>query len=64
MDGIIFGFFALSVILVISMVYNIMSFKRPGIYPPKSILKKRAGMMGTAGAASLVIGSILWWIAS
>lgn len=31
MDGIIFGFFALSVILVISMVYNIMSFQRPGI---------------------------------
>ncbi|XXM73987.1 hypothetical protein ACQ0QQ_08905 [Lysinibacillus sphaericus] len=63
MDGIIFGFFALSVVLFLSMVYNFIGIQRPGIYPPKNMLKRRAAMLGSGGVISFLIG-ILFWFAS
>ncbi|MGM0841199.1 MAG: hypothetical protein ACQEWE_10745 [Bacillota bacterium] len=60
MDGIIFGFFALCAVLFLSMVYNFISIQRPGMYPPKSILKKRAAIMGSGGVITFLIGVLLW----
>ncbi|KPL61525.1 hypothetical protein [Rossellomorea vietnamensis] len=64
MDGIIFGFFALSTVLFLSMVYNFISIQRPGMYPPKNILKKRATILGAGGLITFLIGILLWFAVS
>ncbi|PFA62571.1 hypothetical protein CN378_20315 [Bacillus sp. AFS015802] len=64
MDGIIFGFFALSGVLFLSMVYNFISIQRPGMYPPKNILKKRATILGSGGLITFLIGILFWFAVS
>jgi hypothetical protein len=59
-DGIIFGFFALSAILFFGMLHYIMAIQKPGMYPPKNILKRRAGVLGTGGVVALLLGILLW----
>ncbi|AIE59253.1 hypothetical protein [Bacillus methanolicus] len=59
MDGIIFGFFVLSAVLLIGTVLNLIATKKPGIYPPKYILKKRAGILAAGGIAVLFLGILL-----
>lgn len=60
MDGVIFGVFALSAVLFFGMFHYLMSSRKPGIYPPKHLLRKRAGGMGVVGAAFFIIGIILY----
>ncbi|RIW35360.1 hypothetical protein D3H55_08170 [Bacillus salacetis] len=60
MDGIIFGFFALSAILFFGMIHYFMATQKTGVYPPKNILKRRAGVLGTGGIISLLLGILLW----
>ncbi|WP_064092135.1 hypothetical protein [Rossellomorea aquimaris] len=62
MDGIIFGFFALSGVLFLSMVYNFISIQKPGMYPPKNILKKRAAILGSGGLVTFLVGVFCWLI--
>ncbi|MGR3763438.1 hypothetical protein [Rossellomorea sp. NS-SX7] len=63
MDGIIFGFFALSGVLFLCMVYNFIKIQRPGMYPPKNMLKRRASIMGTGGVITFLIGVLFWFAA-
>ncbi|MFE8700233.1 hypothetical protein ACFYKX_06400 [Cytobacillus sp. FJAT-54145] len=58
MSGIIFAFFVLSAVLFCGTFYNIMALQKPGFYPPKKILKKRAGALAGGGALFLIIGMI------
>jgi hypothetical protein len=59
MDGIIFGFFVVSACLLIGMIYYFIATKKPGVYPPKHVLKKRAGALGASGIAVLFLGILL-----
>jgi hypothetical protein len=59
-DGIIFGFFALSVILFFGMIHYFMATQKSGMYPPKNILRRRAGVLGTGGVIALLLGILLW----
>jgi hypothetical protein len=44
-------FFILSAILIMGTFKNLFDLKRPGVYPPKQVFKKRAA--GLAGFASI-----------
>jgi hypothetical protein len=46
-------FFILSAILLIGTLKYLVELKRPGVYPPKQVLKKRAA--GLAGIASIFL---------
>lgn len=59
MDGIIFGLFALSIVLLFGAVYNTLSIKRPGFYPPKKVLKRRAVLLAVVGGAGILLGYFL-----
>lgn len=51
--------FFLGVILLIGMLYYIASYRKPGIYPPKKILKQRAVTLGVAGIIFIIIGILI-----
>jgi hypothetical protein len=59
LDGIIFGLFALSIVLLFGAVYNALSIKRPGFYPPKKVLKRRAVLLAVVGGAGILLGYFL-----
>ncbi|MEI5906452.1 hypothetical protein WAK64_05210 [Bacillus spongiae] len=60
MNGVVFGFFALSIVLFFGTFHYLLASQKPGMYPPKNIVKKRAVLLGSAGAIVFVIGLILW----
>lgn len=59
MEGLIFGLFALSFILLISMVYHIRAIWRPGLSMTKQLLIKRARILGLAGSIVLLFAVLL-----
>lgn len=50
--------FLISVAFFVGTVYNLLALKKPGIYPPKAILRKRVGTLAGGGAIFLAIGII------
>lgn len=52
-------FFLLSVFLLFGAVRYLIALRRPGVYPPKQVLKQRAGTLAAAGGISLLIAVIL-----
>lgn len=48
----------LGFILIIGSVYFILAIIKPGVYPPKYILKKRAVTLGAIGTVLLILGLI------
>ncbi|KAB7704950.1 hypothetical protein F9802_15415 [Bacillus aerolatus] len=59
MEGVIFGLFALSFILLISMIHHIRSIWRPGISRSRNLLMRRAKVLGIAGSAILLFAVLL-----
>lgn len=43
---------------IIGAAYNFFALKKPGIYPPKKVLRKRAGFLAAGGALFLLIGIV------
>ncbi|WP_077211104.1 hypothetical protein [Bacillus dakarensis] len=56
MAGLTFGLFAFSTVLFLGAFYHIISITKPGFYPPKKILKKRAGGLAFGGVIFFAIG--------
>ncbi|TKC20093.1 hypothetical protein FA727_00970 [Robertmurraya kyonggiensis] len=52
----IFGLIAASVVLLFGAVYNFMSLKKPGFYPPKRLLKKRAALLASIAVVCILLG--------
>ncbi|HAQ06132.1 MAG TPA: hypothetical protein DCR24_00805 [Bacillus bacterium] len=50
--------FIISSICFFGVVYNLLALKKPGMYPPKQILRKRAGSLAGGGALFLLFGII------
>lgn len=59
LDGVMFGIFSLGIVLVLSAIYNLLAIKKPGFYPPKTLLKKRAMIFASGGVIAILIGIIL-----
>jgi hypothetical protein len=59
MKSVISVLFLLSVLLFIGAIGNTLAVKRPGFYPPKQILKKRALALAGGGGIFLVVAMIL-----
>jgi hypothetical protein len=59
LDGIIFGLFALSIVLFFGAIYHILSLKKPGFYPPKKVLKKRAVLLAISGGIGVLLALFL-----
>lgn len=51
-----FIFITIGIILLVGMGYFLVAFLKPGIYPPKRILKEKAIKLGGAGASFLFLG--------
>ncbi|WP_174730604.1 hypothetical protein [Mesobacillus harenae] len=62
MDGVIFGLFALSFILYYGMCHYILASNRPGIYPPKTLLKKRAKALAAGGTIVLLLAAFIYYL--
>ena len=50
--------FIISSICFIGVIYNLLALKKPGMYPPKQILRKRASSLAGGGALFLLMGII------
>jgi len=62
MEGIVFGIFAISFILFFGTFHYLLATKRPGVYPPKPLLKKRAFVLGIGGIFFFIIGLFLFYV--
>jgi hypothetical protein len=60
MEGVIFVLFSLCVILFLGMAHFLLASKRYGAYPPKYILRQRAGVLGAGGVLFFLIGLLLY----
>lgn len=59
MAGAAAGLIALSAVLFLGGIHSLLSLKKPGMYPPKYHLKKRAAGLAAGGAALFLLGLIL-----
>ncbi|MBU8880009.1 hypothetical protein BGM26_13585 [Bacillus sp. FJAT-29790] len=59
MSGMTAGIFTIGAILIAGGVHFMLAIKRPGVYPPKYILKKRAATLAAGGIVFLLIGVIM-----
>jgi hypothetical protein len=51
--------FLLSILLFAGAIWNALGLKRPGFYPPKQVLKKRAAVLAGSGVIILLVSIIL-----
>ncbi|MEH7494685.1 hypothetical protein [Neobacillus niacini] len=51
--------FLLSILLFVGAIWNSLALKRPGFYPPKQVLKKRAAALAGVGVIILLVSVIL-----
>ncbi len=56
MGGFIKIVFLISAIAFLGALYFFLSAKKPGMYPPRNVLKKRARTMALAGGAAFLLG--------
>ncbi|WP_335872023.1 hypothetical protein [Bacillus sp. 2205SS5-2] len=61
MNGVVFGFFALSIILFFGTFHYILASQKPGMYPPKNLLKRRASVLAGGGCIVFILGLLLWF---
>ncbi|WP_394233253.1 hypothetical protein [Niallia oryzisoli] len=52
-------FFSLSILSFLASIYFVTSIKKPGVYPPKYILKRRSATMAAGGLLFFLIGCII-----
>ncbi|MFC0272060.1 hypothetical protein ACFFIX_11420 [Metabacillus herbersteinensis] len=61
MSGVIFLFFVISLLLFIGTFHYLKLIGQSAAYPPKKVLKQKATVLGTGGAISLLLGSLLYF---
>ncbi|KAA9031651.1 hypothetical protein F4V44_00990 [Niallia endozanthoxylica] len=52
-------FFFLSILSFLASIHFLVSIKKPGVYPPKYMLKKRSVAMAAGGLIFFLIGCIV-----
>lgn len=59
MWGVMLFTFILGALLLMGMLHNAAAHRRPGIYPPKRVLRQRAITLGGAGLVFIFIGILI-----
>jgi hypothetical protein len=59
MKEVIFIFWGISLVLFSGMIHFFLASKRPGVYPPRNILKKRSVTLALGGTLFLCMGIVL-----
>jgi len=59
MAGVVKTFFMIGVLLMASGGYFLLAIKKPGMYPPKYILKRRGSSLILAGSGFFLLGLII-----
>lgn len=59
MSGILFCLFLISGCFFLGMILAFLKFQRPGVYPPKRILKQRMIVLGSGGLISMLLSLFL-----
>ncbi|GIN93181.1 hypothetical protein J6TS1_43380 [Siminovitchia terrae] len=49
-------FLIMGTLMLVSMFYNVILYQRPGIYPPKKVLRARAASLGSIGGILFIVG--------
>ncbi|WP_071396032.1 hypothetical protein [Bacillus tuaregi] len=52
-------FFTLSILFFSASLHFFISIKKPGVYPPKFVLKRRSAAMAVGGVFFLIIGFVM-----
>ena len=52
----------MSAILIMTALHFVLALIKPGVYPPKKVLKARALTFGSAGGILLLIGVIILYL--
>ncbi|AGK52549.1 hypothetical protein B1NLA3E_03865 [Bacillus sp. 1NLA3E] len=60
MNGVIFFLFAISVILIVGMFHFLLKSQQSGVYPPKQLLRQKAGALGVGGVLFFLIGFLFY----
>ena len=55
-------FFILTVLMLLGTFKNLFALRRPGVYPPKQILKKRAAGLAGFAIICLLIAILLSYL--
>ncbi|GIN19288.1 MAG TPA: hypothetical protein DEO65_09590 [Bacillus bacterium] len=59
MNVIMIVFLIFGTLMLTGMLYNVILYQRPGIYPPKKVLKARAASLGGIGGILFTIGLLV-----
>ncbi|MEH7246683.1 hypothetical protein V7114_07765 [Neobacillus niacini] len=59
MKSVITILFLLCLLLFVGSIWNILALKRPGFYPTKQVLKKRASVLAGGGVLFLLLSIVL-----
>ncbi|WP_313799201.1 hypothetical protein [Cytobacillus sp.] len=59
MSGLIAGIFTLGALFIAGGVHFFLAIRRPVVYPPKYILRRRAAALAAGGIGFLLIGVIM-----
>ncbi|MBP2241079.1 hypothetical protein J2Z40_001641 [Cytobacillus eiseniae] len=59
MSGIITAIYTIGILLLAGGVHFYLAIKKPRVYPPKHILRKRATALGAGGICLLLLGIII-----
>lgn len=57
-----FGLYGVSILLFICTIHYFLSSKRPGVYPPRNILRKRSVSFALGAVIFLLLGSIFYYL--
>ncbi|MFE8696281.1 hypothetical protein ACFYKT_07925 [Cytobacillus sp. FJAT-53684] len=59
MSGVTAGIFTIGTLLIAGGVHFYLAIKKPGVYPPKYILKRRAAAFAAGGIGFMLLGVIM-----
>ncbi|MEH7436311.1 hypothetical protein V7182_02350 [Neobacillus drentensis] len=55
-------FFILSAILLLGTIKHFLDISKPGVYPPKQVIKKRAAALAGGGIVCLLVALMLSYL--
>lgn len=59
MKTVVVTFFIISAILLLGTIKYLLDVTKPGVYPPKQVLKKRASVLAGGGVVCLLFAILL-----
>jgi hypothetical protein len=59
MKGVIAVIFAFSIIFFFGAFHFLLKYQKPGVYPPKQVLKKKVFVLAAGGGIFLLLGFLI-----